>query len=127
MRQITRVALRGAIGSVPACSIVMLWARQVSISAFFFWALVLAPLGSCVAPLIWAVSRRRPPSAFWGAVCALLGAVAGTLLIYLEALIFGALRSDLLADPVAASNIVPGVATGVFATYFALHISPVKD
>src|SRR5579871_3723895 len=109
VRWIARALLRGALGGVLACSVVILWARQVSILALLFWALILAPVGACTALLICAVRERRP-SALWGPVCILLGAVAGTLLIYLEAFIYSALRPDLLPDPMATSNIVLGVA-----------------
>jgi hypothetical protein len=114
-----RVALFGAAASVPASFIVMYCARQLSVPFFLFWLLVLAPPGAGTASLLWAISRRRALSIV---TRVLLGAVIGTVLVYVEAFIFGAIRSDLLPDPMALSNIVPGVVIGVLANYFVFRL-----
>jgi hypothetical protein len=54
----------------------------------------------------------------------LLGAAIGVLFVDVESLIFNVFRPDLLPDPLAISNIVPGIVTGVFATYLGLQSSP---
>jgi hypothetical protein len=123
---IAKVALRGAAASVPASLIIMYWARQWSILSFLLWALVLSPAAAVTAAVVWMFSSGRSRSASRGVVLVLLGAIVGVLLVEIEALVFSAIRPKLLPDPLAPSNIVPGVVIGVLAAYLVVNLVPVE-
>jgi hypothetical protein len=101
----------------------MVWARQISVLFFLVWLLALVLPGVATTVVLWALSRRSMPGT---TIRLLVGMATGILSFYVEAFVFAALRPDILLDPMAAANLVPGVVTGVFVTYFVVGLNSAR-
>jgi hypothetical protein len=114
MRDFVKKVFAGGASGVSAGVIVMFWAKQVSILGFFFWAVVLAPVGAATALAAWWTVRRLslPAGQRMNFVLVAASFVVSVVLVYLEAGVFSFFWPSLVPDPITASNLVPGVTTG---------------
>lgn len=101
-----------ASSTLAAALLASLWARTVSLIGTVSWMLVLLPVCVLCIFVVRRVAQKVSYSTRGRIIVQSCSFIAGALGIYLVALVVSWGRSDLVPDPLAVSNAVPGVIAG---------------